>query len=232
MTAGRLYWQGDVCPSCDGTGRLPAPLEERFGGYIDGPEPAARDWLVHVSGASGLGVVDLKSAHLFSERFRIRERDTLRDMEDGLLVEHLARLRRVLVMAREDDLPDWFVTMTTQRHALANDELRWRHRAGDLGADRVRAETAWRERCDRVRERVDLGMLIAADCDKARPAGGDKWEACCPFHSDRSPSLSIDVRKGVWYCHGCRAGGDAFTYVELRYGLDFAGAVRHLEDRL
>lgn len=232
MAAGRLYEQGDLCPTCDGTGRLPNRLEERFGGYIDGPEPAARDWLVHVSGASGLGVVDLKAVHLFSERFRIRERESLRDMEDGLLVEHLARLRRILVMARDDNLPDWFVTITAQRHAIANDELRWRNRAADLGADRVRAEVAWRERCERVRESVDLGLLIAADCDKAQPVGRNKWEACCPFHSDRSPSLSIDAAKRLWYCHGCGVGGDAFTYVELRYGLDFAAAVRHLEGRV
>lgn len=230
--AGMLHQQGAACPTCEGTGVLQGPIEERFEGFIDGPEPAARTWLVHVKGASGLGVVDLKSVHLFSERFKIRERDALRDMEDGLLVEHLARLRRILVMAREDKLPEWFVMITTQRHAIANDELRWRSRAAEHGADRVLAETAWRDRCERVRESVDLGMLIAADCEKARPIGGNKWEACCPFHSDRSPSLSIDAEKGLWYCHGCGVGGDAFTYVELRYGLDFASAVRHLEERL
>jgi hypothetical protein len=230
--AGRLHQQGDVCPACDGTGRLPEPAEERTGGYVNGPAPHARLWISRVGGWSGLGVVDLKAVHLFSERFKSTERDALRDMEDGLLAEHLARLRRILVMAREDNLPEWLVTITTQRHAIANDELRWRNRAGDLGADRVQAELAWRERCDRVRAGTDLGKLIAFECDKARLLPGNKWEACCPFHSDRSPSLSIDVEKALWFCHGCGVGGDAFTYVELRYGLDFASAVRHLEQRL
>src|SRR5213592_4087148 len=126
MTVGKLYEQGDVCPSCDGTGRLPAPLEERFGGYIDGPEPGARDWLVHVKGASGLATTDDKEARLFSSRFMIREREALRDMEDGLLLEHLARLRRQLVMAEDDGL-DFLHQLTRERFALADTELRWRN---------------------------------------------------------------------------------------------------------
>jgi hypothetical protein len=231
MTAGRLYEQGDVCPSCDGTGRLPNRLEERFGGYIDGPEPAARDWLVHVKGASGLAVTDDKETRLFSARFMIRERESLRDMEDGLLLEHLARLRRQLVMADEDGI-DFLKQLARERFAMADTELRWRNRAGDKGADRVASEVAWRDRVRRIRETVDLALLIAHENAGARPTVRGKWVCCCPFHDDRSPSLDIDVVKGVWFCQACQAGGDAFTYVELRYGLDFAGAVRHLEDRL
>lgn len=231
MTAGRLHQPGDPCPTCHGSGVLPEAIEERFGGFLDGPAPVAPTWLTRICGWSGLGASDHKAVHLFSERFRLRERDTLRDMEDGLLVEHVARLRRILVMAREDGLPDWFVDITRNRHAIATDELRWRQRAADQGADRVKAEAAWRDRVDRVRERVDLAMLIAFECEGARTVGRDKWECCCPFHADKTPSLSIDVARGLWYCHGCHVGGDAFTYVELRYGLDFTSAVRHLEDR-
>lgn len=232
MTAGMLHDAGGRCPTCGGTGVLIEPLEERFGAFIDGPAPIARNWLTHVSGWSGLSLDHDRDSRLFSERFRIRERDALRDMEDGLLVEHVARLRRILVMAREDGLPDWLVAIHTQRHAIATDELRWRQRAGENGADRVKAEAAWRERVERIREHADLVLLIVNECDGARSTGRDKWETCCPFHADKSPSLSIDATKGVWYCHGCHVGGDAFTYVELRYGLDFASAVRHLEERL
>lgn len=232
MTAGMLHDAGGQCPTCGGTGVLPEPVEERFGGFIDGPAPAARTWLTRVSGWSGLSLDHERESRLFSERFRIRERDALRDMEDGLLVEHIARLRRILVMAREDGLPDWYVAIQTQRHGIATDELRWRQRAGENGADRVKAEAAWRDRVERVKSSVDLAFLIAHECEGARSVGRGKWEARCPFHADKTPSLSIDTEKGLWCCHGCHVGGDAFTYVELRYGMDFASAVRHLEERL
>ena len=232
MSVNLLHQPGDPCPACRGTGVLSEPAEERTRGFVQGPAPAARLNVVRVTSWSGLSFEDDRATYVFSERFRIVERDALREMEDGLLVEHLARLRRILVMARDDNLPDWFVLLTTQRHAIAHEEFRWRNRAGELGADRVQAEAAWRERCERVRAGVDLGKLIAFECDKPRLLAGNKWQCCCPFHSDRSPSLSIDVEKALWFCHGCGVGGDAFTYVELRYGLDFASAVRHLEERL
>lgn len=230
--AAMLHEAQATCPTCNGSGVLSEPVEERFEGFIDGPAPAARTWLIHVKGASGLSIDEVKAPHLFSERFKIRERDALRDMEDGLLMEHVARLRRILVMADEDRLPDWYVVLIRQRHDMAAEDLRWRRRAGEKGADRVAADIAWRERVDRLRGAIDLGSLIAYECDKARLVGSSKWECCCPFHADSSPSLSIDVTKGVWFCHGCQTGGDAFTYVELRYGLDFAAAVRHLEGRV
>lgn len=232
MTAGMLHEAGTRCPSCNGTGVLAESVEERFGGYVEGPAPAARTWLIHVGGASGLSANEDRDCRLFSERFRIRERESIRDMEDGELAEHVARLRRVLVMADEDGLDAWFVDLQRQRHATAYDELRWRQRASDKGADRMAGQQAWRERVDRVKASVDLALLIAHDNDKAKAVGRGRWECCCPFHQDRSPSLSIDTVKGLWNCHGCHVGGDAFTYVELRYGLDFAGAVRHLEGRM
>lgn len=230
--AGLLHKIAAPCPACNGSGVLSEPVEERFEGFIDGPEPSARTWLVHVKGASGLGVVERKSVYLFSERFGIRERDALRDMEDGLLMEHVARLRRILVMAGEDNLPDWYTDLTRRRHATATDELRWRQRAGEKGGDRVTAQAAWRERVDKLRGSIDLGMLIAHENDGAHLLRNGNWKCCCPFHGDREPSLDIDTAKGVWICRVCNIGGDAFTYVEMRYGLDFAAAVRHLEQRL
>lgn len=232
MTAGLLHQADSTCPTCNGSGVLSRPVEERFGGYIDGPAPAAMTWVIHVGGFSGLSVAEEKSTYLFSERFKSREREALHDMEDGLLMEHVARLRRVLVMAQEDGLPDWYVDLTRYRHAYASDELRWRKRAIEKGGDRLSGQVAWRERVDKVRTSVDLEMLIAHENDKARATRRGQWECCCPFHPDRNPSLNIDTVKGVWFCQGCQVGGDAFTYVEMRQGLDFAGAVRYLEQRL
>ncbi|MGL5852635.1 MAG: CHC2 zinc finger domain-containing protein [Phycicoccus sp.] len=46
----------------------------------------------------------------------------------------------------------------------------------------------------------------------------------CPLHEDRTPSCSVNYTKGVWHCHSCGEAGDAYTLIELKEGIDFAGA--------
>jgi DNA primase len=37
--------------------------------------------------------------------------------------------------------------------------------------------------------------------------GGNSRMACCPFHGDKTPSMSVKVDDGTWYCHPCKMGG-------------------------
>lgn len=60
---------------------------------------------------------------------------------------------------------------------------------------------------------------------------GRSYVARCPFHEERTPSFTISPEKQVYHCFGCQAGGNAFTYVMEREGLDFPGAVRWLAER-
>ena len=39
---------------------------------------------------------------------------------------------------------------------------------------------------------------------------------CCPFHSDKHPSMKVDTR---YYCFGCGEKGDAVDFVSKYYGL-------------
>lgn len=71
---------------------------------------------------------------------------------------------------------------------------------------------------------VDLAQLIALPL-VSKPVGHGRWMARCPFHDDSTPSLSIDANKGLWHCFGCNAGGDAITWAEQYYGLDFRSAI-------
>ncbi len=52
--------------------------------------------------------------------------------------------------------------------------------------------------------------------------------AICPFHQEKTPSLSLDPAKAVWYCHGCHQGGDVFKFLMDTKGLDFNEAVEEL----
>jgi DNA primase len=87
-----------------------------------------------------------------------------------------------------------------------------------------------RESKDRVRDAVDFVELVSARTELRR-AGPARYEGLCPFHEERSPSFGIDPHKKVYYCFGCQAAGDVFTFVQETEGVDFKGAIELLADR-
>lgn len=54
---------------------------------------------------------------------------------------------------------------------------------------------------------------------------GTEWIGLCPFHSDRIPSFSVNEQKGLFYCFGCGAGGDAIRFIEVIEGISFLEAL-------
>src|SRR3954470_25027708 len=83
---------------------------------------------------------------------------------------------------------------------------------------------------ERVREAVDFAEIVGARTELRR-AGVSRMEGLCPFHDERTPSFGIDPGEKVYYCFGCGAGGDVFTFVMETEGLDFGGALEWLADR-
>ncbi len=57
---------------------------------------------------------------------------------------------------------------------------------------------------------------------------GQRWKGLCPFHSEKTPSFSVNANEGVWYCFGCRASGDVITFVREVQHLGFPDAVEWL----
>ncbi|MGH2913177.1 MAG: DNA primase, partial [Solirubrobacteraceae bacterium] len=57
------------------------------------------------------------------------------------------------------------------------------------------------------------------------------YEGLCPFHEERTPSFSVEPMEKVYYCFGCQASGDVFTFVQETEGVDFKGALELLADR-
>ncbi|MBP6858164.1 MAG: DNA primase [Candidatus Pacebacteria bacterium] len=60
---------------------------------------------------------------------------------------------------------------------------------------------------------------------------GSQYKAKCPFHNERTASFHISSERGLYYCFGCGAKGDIFTFVEQFEGLDKKGALKLLADR-
>jgi DNA primase len=86
-----------------------------------------------------------------------------------------------------------------------------------------------REDIDRVRDRTDLAEL-AAEVTKVRRSGRSVM-AVCPFHQEKTPSLSIDAARGLFHCFGCGKSGDVFQWVQETQSTDFVGALELLARR-
>src|SRR3954468_608995 len=83
---------------------------------------------------------------------------------------------------------------------------------------------------EKVREAVDIVDLVSKRTELRRSGPGE-FKGLCPFHDERSPSFHVTPDKGMYYCFGCGAGGDAFTFVQETEGLDFVGAMESLAQR-
>ena len=76
---------------------------------------------------------------------------------------------------------------------------------------------------DRVREASDLVELMS-EITKVRKSGRS-FMAICPFHQEKTPSMSVDRARGLYHCFGCGEGGNVFTFVQKTQGVDFPEAV-------
>jgi DNA primase len=54
----------------------------------------------------------------------------------------------------------------------------------------------------------------------------------CPLHRETRPSFYVNVRKNLFYCHGCARGGDLIRFVEFFHDLSFPQSVAHLKQEL
>ncbi|MBU6373564.1 MAG: DNA primase [Alphaproteobacteria bacterium] len=84
-----------------------------------------------------------------------------------------------------------------------------------------------------VRDRASIARYaerkLTFDRRKSQPAKGDYW-ACCPFHSEKSPSFHVLDQRGLFKCFGCGAQGDIFGLAMQLEGLSFPEAVARIAD--
>jgi DNA primase len=80
-----------------------------------------------------------------------------------------------------------------------------------------------------VREATDIVGLISERLALKR--AGRRFVGLCPFHTEKSPSFSVNPELGLYYCFGCQESGDAITFVRKLDGLDFPEAVERLAGR-
>jgi DNA primase len=80
-----------------------------------------------------------------------------------------------------------------------------------------------------VKAAADIVEVVSGRTQLRR--SGARFTGLCPFHDERTPSFSVSPEKGLYFCFGCHAAGDAVSFVEETEGVDFVGAIEWLAQR-
>lgn len=83
-----------------------------------------------------------------------------------------------------------------------------------------------RDDIEKIRQSTSIVDLVQAVTSVKKT--GRSHKAICPFHQEKTPSMSLDPARGFYHCFGCGAGGDIFKFVQETQGLDFSEAVEVL----
>jgi len=81
----------------------------------------------------------------------------------------------------------------------------------------------------RVKEKVDIVDLISSYVKLTR--SGKNYIGLCPFHPDHSPSFTVSPEKQLFYCFGCKEGGDAIRFLMKIEHLSYQEALMQLAKR-
>lgn len=87
---------------------------------------------------------------------------------------------------------------------------------------------------DAIKEEVSFDTLLEryglmSSATTKHTEKGTELRLSCPFHEDATPSLSVNVRRGIFYCFGCRAKGDVVDFAAMKEGI--AGSDRNQNRR-
>lgn len=85
------------------------------------------------------------------------------------------------------------------------------------------------ELVEEVRERNDIVDVISGYVKLQRK--GSSYFGLCPFHNEKSPSFSVSPGKQMYYCFGCGAGGNVFTFLMEYENYTFPEALKALAER-
>ncbi|MBA3430408.1 MAG: DNA primase, partial [Actinobacteria bacterium] len=83
------------------------------------------------------------------------------------------------------------------------------------------------EDIDDLREQTDIVEIVSSHSNLKR-SGGHTFKGLCPFHSEKTPSFTVDTAKGLWHCFGCGEGGNIYHFVQKIETLPFPESVEWL----
>lgn len=89
---------------------------------------------------------------------------------------------------------------------------------------------AWAQRANDIRAHVPMSKVVEATFKvPLKKAGTDEWTMLCPYHSESTPSFTVNDAKGFCHCFGCGVHLDAIGLIRREQGLSYTAAIELLE---
>src|SRR5512136_781984 len=85
------------------------------------------------------------------------------------------------------------------------------------------------EKIAEIKERASV-VEVVTDLVSLKKSGKN-YLGLCPFHSERTPSFTVNEEKGIFHCFGCGAGGNIFNFLMRASHLNFPEAAKAMAKR-
>ncbi|MBI2908291.1 MAG: DNA primase [Chloroflexi bacterium] len=82
---------------------------------------------------------------------------------------------------------------------------------------------------DEIKQKLDIVDIVSQHVRLMK--SGQNFKGLCPFHAEKDASFYVYPQQQSWHCFGsCGTGGDIFTFIMKKEGVDFAEALRRLSE--
>lgn len=94
----------------------------------------------------------------------------------------------------------------------------------------MKGEKISEELIEKIRQEVDIVDIVSEYVQLKKQ--GKNYFGLCPFHGEKTPSFSVSPDKQIFYCFGCKIGGNVYSFLMEIESWSFLEAVQYLAEKV